>query len=101
MLKKSAQQGRSKRRDEVYSVRYVEPLSEVRTPPGKGAFRRAGAGRVRRATFSASCYTFFMWNSVRPALSLAFGRIVRCIRNEGSCSTGFSQQMWSPWDAPC
>jgi hypothetical protein len=33
----------------------VEPLSEVSTPHGKGASRRAGVGWVRRATFSASC----------------------------------------------
>ena len=32
MLKKAVQQGRSKRRGNVYSVRYGEPLSEVRTP---------------------------------------------------------------------
>jgi hypothetical protein len=32
MLKKAAQQGRSERRGDAYSVRYVEPLSEVRTP---------------------------------------------------------------------
>ncbi|WHZ15633.1 MAG: hypothetical protein OJF52_002478 [Nitrospira sp.] len=32
MLKKAVQQGRSKRRGEAYSVRYVEPLSEARTP---------------------------------------------------------------------
>ena len=32
MLKKAAQQGRSKRRGDAYSVRYGEPLSEARTP---------------------------------------------------------------------
>ena len=32
MLKKAAQQGRSKRRGEAYSVRYGKPLSEARTP---------------------------------------------------------------------
>ena len=32
MLKKAVQQGRSKRRGDAYSVRYVEPLSEARTP---------------------------------------------------------------------
>ncbi len=32
MLKKTDQQGRSERRGEAYSVRYVEPLSEARTP---------------------------------------------------------------------
>jgi hypothetical protein len=32
MLKKAGQQGRSERRGEAYSVRYVEPLSEARTP---------------------------------------------------------------------
>ena len=32
MLKKAAQQGRSKRRGDAYSVPYVEPLSEARTP---------------------------------------------------------------------
>jgi hypothetical protein len=32
MLKKSVQQGRSKRRGEAYSVSYVEPLREARTP---------------------------------------------------------------------
>ena len=31
MLKKSVQQGRSKRRGEAYSVRYVEPLRAART----------------------------------------------------------------------
>jgi hypothetical protein len=31
MLKKAAQQGRSKRRGDAYSVRYGEPLSEART----------------------------------------------------------------------
>ena len=31
MLKKTVQQGRSERRGEAYSVRYVEPLSEART----------------------------------------------------------------------
>jgi len=31
MLKKAAQQGRSKRRGDAYSVQYVEPLSEART----------------------------------------------------------------------
>jgi len=32
MLKKSVQQGRSKRSGDAYSVRYGEPLSEARTP---------------------------------------------------------------------
>ena len=32
MLKKAAQQGRSKRRGDAYSVRYGEPLNEARTP---------------------------------------------------------------------
>lgn len=32
MLKKSVQQGRSERRGEAYSVSYVEPLREARTP---------------------------------------------------------------------
>ena len=32
MLKKADQQDHSKRRDEAYSVRYGEPLSEARTP---------------------------------------------------------------------
>ena len=32
MLKKAAQQGRSKLRGDAYSVRYGEPLSEARTP---------------------------------------------------------------------
>jgi len=32
MLKKAVQQGRSERRGEAYSVPYVEPLSDVRTP---------------------------------------------------------------------
>jgi hypothetical protein len=32
MLKKAAQQGRSKRRGDAYSVQYGEPLSEARTP---------------------------------------------------------------------
>ena len=31
MLKMAVQQGRSKRRDDAYSWRYVEPLSDVRT----------------------------------------------------------------------
>jgi len=31
MLKKAAQQGRSERRGDAYSFRYVEPLSEART----------------------------------------------------------------------
>jgi hypothetical protein len=31
MLKKFAQQGRSERRGDAYSVRYVEPLSKART----------------------------------------------------------------------
>jgi hypothetical protein len=31
LLKKAVQQGRSKRRGDAYSVRYVEPLSEART----------------------------------------------------------------------
>ena len=35
MLKKTVQQGRSKRRGDAYSVRYGEPLSEARTPQGK------------------------------------------------------------------
>ena len=34
---------------------YVEEAFEVRTPHGKSASRRAGVGRVIRATFSASC----------------------------------------------
>ena len=33
LFKKAVQQGRSKRRGEAYSVRYVEPLSAARTPP--------------------------------------------------------------------
>ena len=40
------------------TLRYVEPLSDARTPDGKmgkGASRRAGVGRVRKATFSACC----------------------------------------------
>jgi hypothetical protein len=32
MLNKSVQQGRSERRGEAYSVSYVEPLRETRTP---------------------------------------------------------------------
>jgi len=32
MLKKAVQQGRSEQRGESYSVPYVEPLSEARTP---------------------------------------------------------------------
>jgi hypothetical protein len=32
MLKKSVQQGRSERRGEAYSLPYVEPLREARTP---------------------------------------------------------------------
>jgi hypothetical protein len=32
MLKKSVQQGRSERRREAYALRYVEPLSDARTP---------------------------------------------------------------------
>ena len=32
LFKKAVQQGRSKRRGEAYSVRYVEPLSAARTP---------------------------------------------------------------------
>ena len=32
MLKKFVQQGRSTRRGDAYSVRYVEPLSKARTP---------------------------------------------------------------------
>jgi len=32
MLKKPAQQGRSERKAEAYSVPYVEALSEARTP---------------------------------------------------------------------
>jgi hypothetical protein len=31
MLKKAVQQGRSERRDEAYSVPYVESLSDART----------------------------------------------------------------------
>ncbi len=31
MLKKAVQQGRSQRRGEAYSLRYVEPLSAART----------------------------------------------------------------------
>jgi len=46
MLKNFAQQGRSKRRGEGYSVRCVKPLSEVRTSPGERrvSARRGGAG---------------------------------------------------------
>jgi hypothetical protein len=32
MFTKAVQQGRSERRGEAYSVPYVEPLSEARTP---------------------------------------------------------------------
>jgi hypothetical protein len=32
MFKKAVQQGRSERKAEAYSVRYVEALSEARTP---------------------------------------------------------------------
>ena len=32
MHKKAVQQGRSERRGESYSVQYVEPLSDARTP---------------------------------------------------------------------
>ena len=32
LFKKAFQQGRSERRGDAYSVRYVEPLSEARTP---------------------------------------------------------------------
>jgi hypothetical protein len=32
MVKKAVQQGRSERRSEAYSVRYVEHLSDARTP---------------------------------------------------------------------
>jgi len=32
MLKKAVQQGRSERRGEAYGLRYVEPLSDARTP---------------------------------------------------------------------
>jgi len=32
MLKKTAQQGRSERRGEAYGLRYVELLSDARTP---------------------------------------------------------------------
>jgi hypothetical protein len=32
MLKMAVQQGRSERRGEAYSVLYVEPLSDARTP---------------------------------------------------------------------
>jgi hypothetical protein len=32
LFKKAVQQGRSERRDDAYSVPYVEPLSDVRTP---------------------------------------------------------------------
>ncbi len=31
MFKKAAQQGRSERRGETYSVQYVEPLNDART----------------------------------------------------------------------
>jgi hypothetical protein len=34
---------------------YVEPLSNARTPLGERRARRAGVGRVRWMTFSASC----------------------------------------------
>jgi len=33
MRKKAVQQGRSERRGESYSVPYVEPLRDARTPP--------------------------------------------------------------------
>jgi hypothetical protein len=32
MLKKAVQQGRSEQRGDAYSIPYVEPLSETRTP---------------------------------------------------------------------
>jgi hypothetical protein len=32
MFKKAFQQGRSERRGEMYSLQYVEPLSDARTP---------------------------------------------------------------------
>jgi hypothetical protein len=32
MLKKAVQQGRSERRGKAYALRYVEPLSDARTP---------------------------------------------------------------------
>ena len=42
MFKKAVQQGRSERKAEAYSVRYVEALSEARTLHGK---RRVSAHR--------------------------------------------------------
>jgi hypothetical protein len=32
LFRKSVQQGRSKQRGDAYSVQYVEPLSDARTP---------------------------------------------------------------------
>jgi hypothetical protein len=32
LFRKAVQQGRSERRGDAYSVRYVEPLSDARTP---------------------------------------------------------------------
>jgi len=55
MLKKAVQQGRSERRGESYFVSYVEPLGEARTTPGERRVSARGVGRVRKATFSASC----------------------------------------------
>jgi hypothetical protein len=39
----------------VLRVGYVEGLNDARTKHGKGASRRAGVGRVRKAAVSAAC----------------------------------------------
>jgi hypothetical protein len=85
MLKKAVQQGRSERRgEEVHTalrvgrsplewilangkspsvlptsekpLLNVEPLSDARTSPGEKRVSARRAGRVRKATFSASCF---------------------------------------------
>lgn len=53
MVKKVIQRGRSERKDEAYSTGYVEPLSDVKTKPGKGRVSaRLGCGGCSKPFFT-------------------------------------------------
>jgi hypothetical protein len=74
MRKKAAQQGRSEQRGESYSVPYVEPLSEARTP----------LADFFRILLALSAY------SIPPSITLLFlyaGTTVPVYRREERVST--------------
>ena len=61
-------QGRSSASDPRFTFHASRFLgADARTPLGMGASRRAGVGRVKRATFSASCYLLSVGEQGNPA----------------------------------